>query len=46
MNDNMKYNLQGIMNRRVTLTMHTDGISLLQVLTKGNITTDKRLLID
>jgi hypothetical protein len=42
----MKHDLQAILKQKVPLTLHTDSLSLFDVLTKATLPTEKRLAID
>lgn len=42
----IKYDLQGIINRRVPVSMYTDIVSLFGIIMKSNMTTKKRLMKD
>jgi hypothetical protein len=41
-----KHDLQAILKQKVPLTLHTDSLSLFDVLTKATLPTEKRLAID
>ena len=42
----IKHDLQNIMGKVVPLSMFTDSLSLLDVLTRAKVTTERRLMID
>jgi hypothetical protein len=46
MQHTLKNDLQTILKRSVDILMHTDSLSLFDVITKSSTTAEKRLMID